>query len=414
MSDTVTIEAPTTARMLACCAGIAADGHEPKPAKPGTTAAEYIGMEEAAPVIRAPRKLTLRLPDEILGMKFDDSDRILGDRLLAKGQNATLCGASSVGKSRLSLQLAAGSITGRQFLTFETRGVNLKWLFIQAENSNRRLQFDLAKLRAWIGEYDWPVVNERLIIHTLESDDDGFLNLDDEGNRLSISEMIQDTKPDVAVFDSLYNVGIGDLNHDADMFATLRAVSFLTKTGNPERVPLVLHHALTGKAGAAKATGYDRASFSRNSKVLHAWTRGQINVSAGSPDNNDTLILSCGKCSNGREFEPFAVRLNPETFIYEPDPAFDMSAWQSDMTGKKLPKRAGTREDLLALVPLEKTVNKALLIDQWKDRYGNKDKGRAFLESLVGDGSLYEWRIKRTGTNDARLISRYPQPKQNL
>jgi hypothetical protein len=74
MSDTVMIEVPTTARMLACCAGIAADGHEPKPAKPGTTAAEYLGMEEAAPVTRAPRKLTLRLPDEILGMKFDDSD----------------------------------------------------------------------------------------------------------------------------------------------------------------------------------------------------------------------------------------------------------------------------------------------------------------------------------------------------
>ena len=401
MNDTLTIEVPTTERMLAGCAGIAADGHE---------------VTDAPAVILPPvaRRLTLRSPDEILGMKFDDSDRILGDRILAKGQNATLCGPSSVGKSRLSLQLAVASITGRQFVTFETRGANLKWLFVQAENSNRRLQFDLAKLRAWIGEHDWPVVNERLIIHTLETDNDGFLNLDDEANRVSISEMIQDTKPDVAVFDSLYNVGIGDLNHDADMFATLRAVSFLTKTGNPERVPLVLHHALTGKAGAVKATGYDRASFSRNSKVLHAWTRGQINVSAGSPDNNDTLVLSCGKCSNGREFEPFAVRLNPDTFIYEPAPAFDMSAWQADMTGKKIPKRPGTREDLLALVPLDKPENKTLLIDRWKDGYGNKDKGRAILESLITDGKLFEWQVKRCGTNAAKLIARHPQPEQTL
>jgi hypothetical protein len=291
--------------------------------------------EVGAQTIPAPRKLTLRSPDEILAMEFDNSDIILGDRLIAKGQNATMCGASGVGKSRMALQLAIASIIGRQFLTFATRGGNLKWLFIQAENSNRRLQFDLTKLRAWIGEQAWPVVNERLIIHTLETDEDGFLNLDNEGNRRSIMEMIQETKPDVAVYDSLYNVGIGDLNHDADMGATLRTVSMLTKTGNPERVPLVLHHALTGKAGAAKATGYDRASFSRNSKVLHAWTRGQINVSAGSPDNNDTLILSCGKCSNGREFEPFAVRSNADSFIYEPDTAFDMAAWQADMSGKK-------------------------------------------------------------------------------
>ena len=303
------------ARMIYQDAQMGADGHPPQ--------------GELAP--RA--KLTLRSPDEILQMVFDDSDRILGDRILAKGQNATLCGASSVGKSRLALQLAVASITGRQFVTFETRGVNLKWLFIQAENSNRRLQFDLAKLRAWIGEHDWPIVNERLTIHTLETDVDGFLNLDDEASRARILELIQDTAPDVTVWDSLYNFQIGDLNKDPDMAATLRAISHLTKTGNPERVPFVLHHALPGRAGAAKATGYDRASFSRNSKVLHAWTRGQINVAAGSPDNNDTLILSCGKCSNGREFEPFAVRLNPDTFIYEPDTAFDMTAWQADMTG---------------------------------------------------------------------------------
>ncbi len=32
------------------------------------------------------RILTLRSPDELLAMMFDDSDVILGDRLLAKGQ----------------------------------------------------------------------------------------------------------------------------------------------------------------------------------------------------------------------------------------------------------------------------------------------------------------------------------------
>jgi hypothetical protein len=413
MSNTVMIEVPTTARMLECCAGIAVDGHEPRPAKPGTVAAGYLGTEETPPM-NVSRRLTLRSPNEILDMKFDDSDRILGDRLLAKGQNATLCGASSVGKSRLALQLATASVTGRQFLTFETWGMELNWLFIQAENSNRRLKFDLANLRAWIGEDDWRVVNKRVKIHTLESDYDGFLNLDDEANRHAISEMIQDTKPDVVVFDSLYNVGIGDLNHDADMFATLRVVSFLTKAGNPERVPLILHHALTGRAGAARATGYDRASFSRNSKVLHAWTRGQINVAAGSPDSNDTLILSCGKCSNGREFEPFAVRLNSQSFIYELDPAFDLTAWQADVTGKKVQKHAGTREDLFALVPLEKPIAKALLIDQWKDRHKNHIKGRAFLDELIESGKLYEWRQKRSGTNAAILIARRPQQDQAL
>jgi len=44
--------------------------------------------------------------------------------------------------------------------------------------------------------------------------------------------------------------------------------------------------------------------------------------------------VACGKCSNGREFPTFAIRLNPETMIYECDPTINISAWQSEMTGK--------------------------------------------------------------------------------
>jgi hypothetical protein len=63
MSDTVMIEVPTTARMLACCAGIADDGHEPKPAKPGTAAAEYLAMEAPAS--------SVSIDDRIAGFWFD-------------------------------------------------------------------------------------------------------------------------------------------------------------------------------------------------------------------------------------------------------------------------------------------------------------------------------------------------------
>ena len=70
-------------------------------------------------------------------------------------------------------------------------------------------------------------------------------------------------------------------------------------------------NALTGRGGAAKVTGHDRASFARNSKVMHAWTRGQINIAPIDPDDNSRLIVACGKCSNGKEFEKFAIKLNP-------------------------------------------------------------------------------------------------------
>jgi hypothetical protein len=278
-------------------------------------------------------KLTLRSPDELLGMTFDDSDRILGDRLLAKGQSLVIAGAGSIGKSRLLLQLAVATIIGRQFLGFETRGESLRWLVLQAENSNRRLQADFSALRQWAGPH-WANVNRQLVIHTLESDADGFLSLDNEHTQRRIAAAIRDSRPDVVAWDSLYNFGIGDLNKDEDMGATLLAISRLSRAGNPNRAVVTLHHALTGRAGAARATGYDRSSFGRNSKVLHSWARGQLNVAPGAADSNDVLVLTCGKCSNGREFEPFAARLNPQSMIYELAADFDLGAWEAEITGR--------------------------------------------------------------------------------
>lgn len=315
-------------------------------------------MTEAHANATRSERLTIRKPDELLAMQFDESDRILGDRLLAKGQSLVIAGAGSIGKSRLLLQLAVAVISGRQFLGFETQGEALRWLILQAENSNRRLQCDLAALKTWAGDA-WPQVNERLAIHTLESDCDGFLSLDNSETQRRIAAAIRDTEPDIVAFDSLYNFAAGDLNTDQDMAATLLTISRLSRAGNPERAIIPLHHALTGKTGAARATGYDRASFGRNSKVLHSWTRGQLNVAPGSPDSNDVLVLSCGKCSNGKEFAPFAVRLNPASMIYELAPDFDLAGWERAVTGKTA-KRNVTPETVRELA--EKNPTRPALV----------------------------------------------------
>jgi hypothetical protein len=82
---------------------------------------------------------------------------------------------------------------------------------------------------------------------------------------------------------------------------------------------------------------------------------------------------------------------------------------ETEMPSRKT-KRPSTPEDLTALVPLEKPIEKNLLLDKWKDAHGNKDKGRAFLSAQLSDGKLFEWQVKRAGTNAAKLIARKPQP----
>lgn len=293
-------------------AGIGADGHPPEQKPP----------------------LTIRKPDEILALPQDPRDNILGDRLLAKGQSLTLLGPGGIGKSRLVLQLAASTISGQPFVGLETHGAGLRWLVLQIENANRRLQSDLNRLREAYRN-DWDTINEQLLIHTLETDRDGWLSLDAEENQFAIAEAIAAHAPDVVVFDPLNQFAIGDPNKDQDMATTCQTLARLCRKGNPQRAINILHHTITGRAGAAKSFGMERAGYGRNSKVLQAWTCGQINLAPMSEDNNDLLAVTCGKCSNGKEFAPFAVRLNPDNMLYEVATDVDMDAWRADVMGTK-------------------------------------------------------------------------------
>jgi len=287
-----------------------------------------------APTPRAP--LSLRHFDEILGMRFDASDNILGDHVLAKGQNTCFVGPPGAGKTRLIMQMAITGIVGRDFVGLPMQGTNLTWLFMQVENSNRRLQTDLEYFRRWVGdEALWQKVVDQCVVHTLEHDGDGLVFLDNATNRDFVADAIKTRPWNVVVWDSLQNYSVGDLNKDADMFKSLHELSMLTKRGNTQSIPLVIHHALTGRAGAVKLLGMEKGSYSRNSKAITAWARSQINVAVASPNSYETIILACGKCSDGKEFDAFALKFDEDTHIYERDDDFDIEEWVKQVKSNK-------------------------------------------------------------------------------
>lgn len=306
--------------------------------------------------------LTVRKPDELISMEHDDSDLILGDRILATSQSLVIAAQAGAGKSRLLLQLIAAQVSGRDFLNFKTYNAGLTWLVLQTENSNRRLKSDLLRVKGWLGN-DWPEFNNLVDIHTVENDQDGFISMESLENQGAVAELIAQNCPDIIAIDPLNDAAIGDLNKDVDMRATVTTLSRLCRRGNPNVAIVVLHHALTGKAGAAKVVGHDRASFARNSKSLLAWTRGQINLAPVDPDKNDRLIVACGKNSNGPEFQPFAVKLNVD-MIYEPDSTVDISEWQQEISGtaNKTPTMTADRVRELCLVTGSSKVDLAKLI----------------------------------------------------
>ena len=293
-----------------------------------TTLNEY-SEEISLPEQLSPRlRLTFRKPLEILAMQFDPSDAVIENGYLEKGSPIAVCGIGGIGKSRIAMQMAIAIALGRSFFGWKTNGKNLKWLFLQAENGNKRLKADLAAMMEGLDETERQIVNDAITFHTLEVDDDGMMLLGNPHVVAALREAIARFAADIVVFDPLRDFSIGDLNSDADMAATLAAISGIVRVGNPKRIPVVVHHALSGKVGHSKAVGFERGGFGRNSKVLHGWVRAQINLAPYEVDSNEVLVVASGKANNAKEFEPFGIRLDPETMTYTRDESVDLEAWK--------------------------------------------------------------------------------------
>lgn len=280
-----------------------------------------------------------RHPDEFLAMKFDPADNYLDNGIFAKRQVTTLVGPPGIGKSMLLLMFAACTILGRDFFGLKVNAKKLKWLIIQQENGDARLKADFRRLRAWVGEKDWPLVNECLVVKSLGDMHAGALDLRDPGTFESLCLLARKEKADAVAFDPMGSFG-GGLNTDDGMRKIYDRMVEIARQGNKDAAVLIAHHTTGGKAGTAKAVGYDRGIYGRGSKALLACTRGQINVAPASEHDNERVVISCGKNSNGPEFAPVGLRLNEETHLYEIDPDFDLENWKMEMTGRtdKRPK----------------------------------------------------------------------------
>lgn len=306
--------------------------------------------EKAARKAKLVSSFSTRTPKEILGMTFDPADFLIDNGYLSKGDPLVILGQGGLGKSRIVLQLGIACVTGLSFFGWRTRAQGSKWLFLQTENSNRRLQNDLQSMTSGLPAEALDQIDEGIRFHTLENDDDALVSLANPEAVERLEAVLEHFAPTVAVFDVLRDFATGDLNSDAEMAATCREIGRVTRRGNPKRIPLVVHHARTGKFGASQATGFDRGSFGRNSKVLQGWTRAQINLAPVSADSNDVLVVASGKANNSEEFEPFAVRLDPESMTYEPDPDVDLEDWRSAMGAAKAAPPKGTIANIVEIV----------------------------------------------------------------
>ena len=317
----------------------------------GGDAQQLLALADSAPEWRPEQpneRLSFRSPEQILAMPRNPRANFLGDKLLGIARSLVLAGIGGLGKSRLLLQLLVAFILERLWCGIETHHTKGKpWMLIQTQNGTDRLQDDLERLKKYAGE-EWPVVDQNLKVHTLETDRDMMLHLSDPKNQSDLENAIRHHNPIGVAFDPLVDFAIGDLSRDVDMTATCHEIGRISRAGNPERAIVIATHARTGLEAMKKAFGFEAAGFGRNSKNLHSWTRAFINVVPLTEDY-DILGLICGKINDGKPFLPFAVRRNPETMIYDPDPDFDISAFREQIeTPKKKRKTFTDKPEIVA------------------------------------------------------------------
>lgn len=275
--------------------------------------------------------------DSLLAYEPDPADEIWAGGMLSANERTAIVGSPGVGKSRLALQAALCTILGRPFLGWETRAPGARWLFLQTENSGRRLKHDLSMMCRGLSAAERREVNGCLSILNVDALDFGSICMVPEHpDRERIAATIEAINPAVVAIDPLRDAGRGDPNKDDAMTETCAGISEVVRAGNPRRVPLVVHHGRTGSMEAAKVFGDDASSFARNSKVLYGWLRSQINVAAAGIDHPGVIIFGCGKLSNGSPWDPFAAQLDAATMTYRrlDSSEFDLDEWAESMGGK--------------------------------------------------------------------------------
>lgn len=379
---------------------------------------------EAAAVKKAQKPVTGALPfwtlKDILAFQPDPGSQIWPGGILTAGDAAAIVGAPGVGKSRLALQAAVCTILGWPFLGWETRGERKKWLFLQTENNGERLQYDLRRMTAKMNGEELRLINDCLRILRIDSMEFGSICMvDGHPDRARIEELLDSWNPDIVVIDPLRDAGRGDPNKDEAMTETCQAISAVVKRGAPQRVPLIIHHGRTGAMEASKVWGDDAASFGRNSKVLYGWLRSQINVAAAGVEHPGVVVVGCGKCSNGRKWDPFAARLDERTMNYvrlTPD-EFDVEEWAAGMggTARKTVRKVVPPADVAAIV--EKNGGKVKggvnapdgLVSQLKRAFGcSRADAMTSVEAALGDTLQYSDDSTGTRGQPARVYHLKP------
>lgn len=337
-----------------------------------------------------------------------DPDELIRDRFLCRGGSLLFVGRTGLGKSSLAMQLAVMWSLGRAGFGLRPAARH-RSLFIQAENDAR----DMAEQRSGIfdglelGPEDREAAGTS--IHVARVDD----AVGEHFVRHRFAPLIERVRPDLVWLDPLLSYLGDDVCNQAAVSAFLR--SHLAPVINRYRIGLILIHHTAKPPREETASGWvgsdyaysgagsaELANFPRAVLVLEpSRTEGVFALRAGKRGRRAGWVESDGHTPSYSRWIAHGER---GICWRHADPAQELKA----VAGKEV-----GRAEILELVPGERPISKQALISiiQSRKRIG-ANKARGLIAELVDAQEVFEWRVRRPGTNPARFIARQPQPPE--
>jgi hypothetical protein len=340
----------------------------------------------------------------------DDPNELLRHRYLCRGGGLLLVGPTGIGKSSLAMQAKILWAIGKPM--FGIQPVKpLKSLLIQAEND----EGDLAEMRDGVMAGLDLTAEERqmameTIVVTREDGRTGFAFL--EG---AVHPLLEEYKPDLLWIDPALAYLGGEVSSQKDVGGFLRnMLNPLLREFNCGAV--VVHHTNKPPPGREKpdwAAG-DFAYLGGGSAEWGNWARAVLALrSLGSHSVFELRAGKRGERLRWKEadgetksyFKLIAHAKEPGVICWReadpeniPDPA----------NGRRIP----TEDDIMVHVPLDKPIAKDALRSKANAAGIALNRINPLIAELLEEGRLFEWRIRRSGTNPQKLLARTPAPSE--
>ena len=342
----------------------------------------------------------------------DDPNELLKKRFLCRGGGLLLVGPTGIGKSSLAMQAMILWAIGLTLFGIEPVKP-LKSLLIQAEND----EGDLAEMRDGVmaGLHLTDEQRQKAMENIMVVREDSRTGLMFFG--AVVEPLLEKHRPDLLWIDPALAYLGGEAGSQKDVGGFLRnMLNPLVHDINCGVV--VVHHTNKPASGKEKPdwSAGDFAYLGGGSAEWANWARAVIALrSLGSHSVFELRAAKRGgrlgwKESDG-ETKAFAKNV---AHANEPGVICWREADESEVPQSSKPKQIPTKEDILPHVPMDKPISKESLRGNANAAGIALNKINPLIAELIDDGALFEWQEKRQGTNARKLLSRKPQPPEEL